>query len=163
MKQTRRASSPPHRENAIENRQRAVRVELRSLEEFLENVLSHLRLANGCVSVRLIDNREMLRLNRTYRKKPKTTDVLSFPAEKLSTPRSQPARLRLLPEKYLGDIAISPVVARRNAAALDRSLSDELRILILHGVLHLLGYDHESDRGQMDRIENRLRRELGLA
>lgn len=159
----RHASSRPQREHAIENRQKAVRVELRRLERFLENVLSHLRLTSGCVSVRLMDDREMLRLNRTYRKKPKTTDVLSFPSEERATPRSFPARLKKLRGKYLGDIAISPMVARRNAAALQRTLSDELRILILHGVLHLLGYDHESDRGQMDRIENRLRRELGLA
>jgi probable rRNA maturation factor len=163
MKQKRPAPSRSHRESAVENRQKAVRVELRSLEEFLESVLSHLRLAHGCAAVRLIDDREMLRLNRTFRKKPKTTDVLSFPVEERATPRSLPARLKHVRGKYLGDIAISPVVARRNAAALERALSDELRILILHGVLHLLGYDHESDRGQMDFIENRLRRELGLA
>jgi probable rRNA maturation factor len=62
----------------------------------------------------------------------------------------------------LGDIAISPATARRNAKKLGRTLPGELQILILHGVLHLLGYDHETDNGQMTRVENRLRRKLGL-
>jgi probable rRNA maturation factor len=64
---------------------------------------------------------------------------------------------------YLGDIAIAPAVARRNALRFDRTLDREMRILILHGVLHLMGYDHETDQGQMTRRENLLRRELGLA
>jgi rRNA maturation RNase YbeY len=69
----------------------------------------------------------------------------------------------LPPEPHsLGDIAISPATARRNAKKFGRTLPDELQILILHGVLHLLGYDHETDNGQMTRVENRLRRKLGL-
>jgi probable rRNA maturation factor len=64
---------------------------------------------------------------------------------------------------YLGDIAIAPAVARRNALRLGRTFEREMRILILHGVLHLMGYDHETDQGQMTRRENRLRGELGLA
>jgi probable rRNA maturation factor len=63
---------------------------------------------------------------------------------------------------YLGDIAIAPAVARRNASRLGRAFDHEMRILILHGILHLLGYDHETDTGEMDRRENRLRRDLGL-
>ena len=63
---------------------------------------------------------------------------------------------------YLGDIAISPQTAQRNARRFGRTLPQELRILLLHGVLHLMGYDHETDRGQMERRERRLRRELGL-
>jgi probable rRNA maturation factor len=63
---------------------------------------------------------------------------------------------------YLGDIAIAPAVARRNAQRLGRSFENEMRILILHGMLHVLGYDHETDTGQMDRRESRLRRVLGL-
>ena len=64
---------------------------------------------------------------------------------------------------YLGDIAIAPNVARRNALRFGRTFNHEMRILILHGVLHLMGYDHETDHGQMTRRENRLRRDLGLA
>ena len=63
---------------------------------------------------------------------------------------------------YLGDIAICPAVARRNARRLGRTLDGEMRILILHGILHLMGYDHERDTGQMERRERRLRRALGL-
>jgi probable rRNA maturation factor len=70
----------------------------------------------------------------------------------------------LSPEtNFLGDIAISPATARRNAKKYNRTLPSELQILILHGVLHLLGYDHETDSGQMTRIEHRLRRKLGLS
>ena len=64
---------------------------------------------------------------------------------------------------YLGDIAIAPAVARRNARRFGRTFGEEMRILILHGMLHLMGYDHETDSGQMDRRERRLRRALGLA
>jgi rRNA maturation RNase YbeY len=64
--------------------------------------------------------------------------------------------------EYLGDIAISPVTARRNARKYGRGLALELRILMLHGVLHLLGYDHETDDGEMNRLENKLRRRFGL-
>lgn len=64
---------------------------------------------------------------------------------------------------YLGDIAIAPGVALRNARRFGRTLPEELRILILHGVLHLMGYDHESDHGEMDRHESRLRRKMGLS
>ena len=63
----------------------------------------------------------------------------------------------------MGDIAIAPETARRYAEKNGRSLSKELRVLILHGVLHLLGYDHETDRGEMDRIERKLRRRFGLS
>jgi len=66
------------------------------------------------------------------------------------------------PDSYIGDIAIAPAVARRNARRFGRSFEDEMRILILHGILHLMGYDHETDDGQMDRREQRLRRALGL-
>ena len=64
---------------------------------------------------------------------------------------------------YLGDIAIAPAVARQNARRFGRTFGDELRILILHGILHLMGYDHETDTGQMERRERRLRRRLGIA
>ena len=105
----------------------------------------------------------MARLNETYRKKKGTTDVLSFPAEQRDKPISARRRAKKLRREFLGDIAICPAVARHNAYSLGRSLSGEIHVLILHGVLHLLGYDHETDRGEMDRVEGRLRRRLGLA
>lgn len=145
------------------NSQSAVRLALPPLQKFLRRVQRELRLHPGSLAVRFINDREMARLNSAYRKKKKTTDVLSFPSEGRATPRNLPLRLKSLQGKYLGDIAISPVVAKRNAKSFSRSLPGELRILILHGVLHLLGYDHQTDRGQMDRVEARLRRRLGLA
>ena len=73
------------------------------------------------------------------------------------------ARSSLSAQTFLGDIAISPASARRNAKSSGHSLATELRILMLHGVLHLLGYDHETDSGQMHRLEQNLRQRLGLA
>jgi len=148
---------------ALSNSQSSVRLALRPLHLFLSRVQRELRMHPGSVAVRFINDHEMARLNSVYRKKKKTTDVLSFPSEARAKPRHLPARLKKPKGKYLGDIAISPVVAKRNAKSLHRSLADELRILILHGVLHLLGYDHETDGGQMNRVETRLRRRLGLA
>jgi probable rRNA maturation factor len=149
---------------AIENRQAMVRVRLWPLEEFLQNIREEIGLGPECVAVRLIGDAEMARLNETYRKKKGATDVLSFPvtadSEKPGTLRQQ---VRKAHGGFLGDIAISPQLARRNAKSLGRRLPEELKVLILHGVLHLLGYDHETDRGEMERIEMRLRRKLGIA
>ena len=97
------------------------------------------------VAVCLVSDAEIARLNRTYRGKGGATDVLSFPADRTG-----------------GDIAISPAAARRNARSLGRNVPEELRVLILHGVLHLAGYDHETDEGEMERRELRLRRRLGI-
>jgi probable rRNA maturation factor len=147
---------------AIENHQRAVRVQVRALELFLQRVKDELDLRGDCVAVRLIGDAEMARLNGKYRGEKHPTDVLSFPDEEKRPPvlRGDPTRKHR--GAFLGDIALSPVVARRNARALGRKLPEELRILILHGVLHLLGYDHEVDRGEMERVEMRLRRRLGI-
>ena len=136
---------------------------VRKAEQFLRCVIRELGIGSDSVAVRFVTDREMARLNETYRKKKGTTDVLSFPAEVRGKPASLASRVRGLRGKFLGDIAISPAVARQNAHSLGRSLSREIHILILHGVLHLLGYDHETDRGEMDRLEGRLRRRLGLA
>jgi probable rRNA maturation factor len=151
----------PH--GLIENRQRVIRVRLRPLEEFLNNLGEEIGLGPECAAVRLIGDAEMARLNETYRKKKGTTDVLSFPAEELGKAGSLAQQVKKARGKFLGDIAISPKVARRNAKSLGRRFPEELKVLILHGVLHLLGYDHETDRGEMDRIEMRLRRKLGIA
>ncbi len=147
---------------AIENHQRGLRVALGELQEFLEQVRKEIGLGPECVAVRLIGDAEMARLNETYRKKRGPTDVLSFPVENAGKPGGLARQVKRAGGKYLGDIAIAPAVARRNAKLLGRSLPAELRVLILHGVLHLLGYDHETDRGEMERIEARLRRRLGI-
>ena len=84
-------------------------------------------------------------------------------------PSGRPATVRMTADSstsgtsYLGDIAIAPAVARRNARLYGRAFEQEMQILILHGILHLMGYDHETDTGQMERREQRLRRALGIA
>jgi probable rRNA maturation factor len=147
----------------IENHQRAVAVRLPPLQTFLDEIADEIGLGAECVAIRLIDDAEMARLNQTYRKKKGSTDVLSFPALELMKVGSLAQQAKKVRGEFLGDIAISPKVARRNARELRRDLPEELKVLILHGVLHLLGYDHESDRGEMERIELRLRRRLGIA
>jgi probable rRNA maturation factor len=138
----------------IVNRQRRVRVPVPALNEFLAKACKVLRVSSEAVTVCLVTNSEMTRWNRHYRGKNRPTDVLSF--------QFDPKPRRVKPQQYLGDIAIAPEVARRNAKRFGRSLSDEMRVLILHGILHLMGYDHETDTGQMERREKRLRRTLGL-
>jgi len=147
----------------IENRQRAVRVRVGLLDEFLRQVGREIGLGPECVAVRLIEEREMARLNGTYRRKKGPTDVLSFAEKEWGKPGRLAQQTKKARGKFLGDIAIAPNVARRNAKELGRTLAGELKVLILHGVLHLLGYDHETDRGEMERIEIRLRRRLGIA
>jgi probable rRNA maturation factor len=110
--------------------------------------------ARGTVSVALISDAAMARLNGTFRDTPQPTDVLSFPAESAARPGRTP--------RHLGDLAIARGVATRQARQHGHSLAIELRILALHGLLHLLGYDHEADRGQMARMEQRLARRAGL-
>ena len=106
--------------------------------------------ARGIVSLALVPDATLRRLNRRYAGKDEVTDVLSFPAE---GPRVVP---------FLGDIVIAKGVARRQARDAGHPIGDEVRLLALHGLLHLLGYDHHADRGTMARLEARLRRKGGL-
>ena len=145
-------------------RQRAVRVERRPLESFLRRVKNELGLGHTGVTVCLVSDAQIARMNETFRKKKGPTDVLSFPSSQRRKPlRIQRRTRRSKNPEYLGDIAISPATARRYARKHGRRLPQELRVLILHGILHLLGYDHETDRGQMDRLEEKLRKRFGLA
>lgn len=152
----------------ILNRQQAVRVARRPLELFLARVRRELGIGKAEVTICLVSDAEIARMNLAFRKKKGPTDVLSFPfAEKRRPARvvggnASKARRRAKAKEFMGDIAISPATARRNAKKLGRTLRSELRVLILHGVLHLLGYDHETDRGEMDRVEARLRQKLRL-
>ena len=145
------------------NRQKRVRVASAPLESFLNRVLKTVRMPADAATVCLVNDAQMARWNRAYRGKPKATDVLSFPANGTSRGKKRlPLANGAAHKSYLGDIAIAPAVAKRNARALGRNLDEELRVLILHGVLHLLGYDHETDNGQMERFELKLRARLGL-
>ena len=121
----------------------------RTLTAFLAQAAEAVRL-RGEVSVLLTTDAEIRRLNREFRHKDKPTDVLSFPA-------GDPGRSCMA-----GDVAISVETAARQAEAAGHALVRELEVLLLHGVLHLAGYDHETDAGQMARREAALRRRLGL-
>jgi len=101
-------------------------------------------------------------LNRQFLKKDYATDVLSFPADAddVRVPVALAAVMR--PVRYRGDIVIARGIARRQAKRAGHPETTELRVLALHGLLHLLGYDHERDSGQMARVERRLRRKGGL-
>ena len=166
----------------ILNQQRRIRVSIAALNRFLSAAQRRLHLSPDSLTVALVTDAQMTRWNQAYRGKNRPTDVLSFPDD---GPRpytaargirnGQPLRHAWRTAKrkraacspssasYLGDIAIAPAIARRNARRLGRSFHDEMRILILHGMLHLLGYDHDADSGQMDHRERELRRGLGLA
>ncbi|HVZ84865.1 MAG TPA: rRNA maturation RNase YbeY [Terracidiphilus sp.] len=125
----------------------------RALAQFLGKAQMAVHL-HGQVSVLLTSDAGIRRLNRRFRGKNKATDVLSFPAEPI--PGLKPA------QQIAGDLAISVPTARRQAAEQGHALLIELKVLILHGLLHLAGYDHETDSGQMARCERMLRAKLGL-
>jgi len=108
----------------------------------------------GAVTVALLSDTRVRELNRRFRKKDRPTDVLSFP--------SSGVELGAAGQRYLGDVVIAAGVARRQAKEAGHSIQTELRVLALHGLLHLLGYDHERDAGRMARVERRLRRKGGL-
>ena len=103
--------------------------------------------ARGDLSIAIVSDRRMRALNRQFRGKDAVTDVLSFPAESRG---------------FMGDIVIAAGVSKRQARDAGHSAQTELRVLALHGLLHLLGYDHEADDGRMARAEARLRRKAGL-
>ncbi len=104
----------------------------------------------------------MRRLNRQFRGIDSVTDVLSFPAEAARSRGVRDAARVAGRPHALGDLAIATGVARRQARDCGHSLETEIRVLALHGLLHLLGYDHHTDQGEMRRLEERLRRRVGL-
>ena len=150
-------ANPPERsgsrsspEAVLFNRQRAVPVNGAKLRDGFRPLAS--RLARSSFSVRLVSDETIRRYNRQFRGRNQPTDVLSFPAGD---------RESGLPG-YLGDILISVETARRNARRYGLRLEEEITVLALHGVLHLLGYDHDQDHGQMARLEALWSRRLGL-
>jgi probable rRNA maturation factor len=131
------------------NRQRKRRIARTRFLRLLREAARSLRVS-GELALVFAGDGILKRLNRRYRGKDRPTDVLSFPGPGGS--------------EGLGDVLISMPAAQRNARRLGRTLAQELDVLALHGFLHLLGYDHETDDGTMDRLERRLRlRLLGFA
>lgn len=129
-------------EIVLQNPNRYPEASARRLRPWLERLVAALAPEAESLGVRFAGDREVRRLNRAYRGKDTPTDVLSFPGE----------------DGHLGDILISVPVARRQAAAAGHPVEREIRVLLLHGLLHCLGYDHETDEGEMERLERRLRR-----
>ncbi|MGA2352261.1 MAG: rRNA maturation RNase YbeY [Terracidiphilus sp.] len=121
----------------------------RTLARFLAQAQTAVRL-KGEVTVLLTTGAAIRKLNRQFRGKNKATDVLSFPAEGIGA------------DEIAGDLAISVPTARKQSIEQGHSLSTEIKVLILHGLLHLAGHDHEADNGQMARRERLLRANLGL-
>lgn len=129
----------------------------REIAQFARRVLLALEVDDEITeaSIALVDDDTMASLNRKFRRKNKTTDVLTFPADDSYADPSAKGR-------PLGDIVISLDQAKRQAIDERHSLATELRYLIVHGVLHALGYDHETDNGEMNELELRVRGAVGL-
>lgn len=142
----------------IVNRQSEVQVDVEDARRFARQLRTALRLERKDFNICLVGDREIRELNAAYRGKSRPTDVLSFTWQEEESAGRGPAGKEL--RGFLGDVVISAPTARRNARAEGHPTRTEIRWLILHGVLHLLGYDHETDAGQMTALELALREKL---
>jgi probable rRNA maturation factor len=138
----------------IVNRQRKFPIAAARWERFAVKALRVLPVKNANAAVVFVSDRAMAELNHRWRGKRGTTDVLSFPAAQDKFEKSEGLNL--------GDIVISLEQAARQARENKLSMNAEIAQLVLHGLLHLCGYDHSTDAGEMDRLELRLRRKLGI-
>lgn len=137
----------PDQSFTVRNLQRRYKVDALALNSFLAEVARSVEAPEQSATLALVGDARIRRLNRDFRGYDKPTDVLSFAANE---------------PDYLGDIVISVDTANRQARRRGSHLRRELKVLALHGFLHLLGYDHESDDGEMRRVEYRLRRRFGI-
>jgi probable rRNA maturation factor len=156
------------------NRQNRLRVDVAGARAFATRLGRELRLGHHHFNVCLVDDDAIRELNGAFRHKPYATDVLSFAWKNVEISGSSGpgangiARQRSVPncdrefDAFLGDVVISVETAQRNARTDGHSTAAEIRWLILHGVLHLLGMDHETDHGEMESRELELRDRLGL-
>ncbi len=138
----------------IINRQRARKINAKPLREFVAESLKLVKRESHDVSIALVSDASIKKLNRQFRGKDYATDVLSF-QHRAETFESRD-------EKTLGEIVISVDRAAAQAKENSLSFSNEVEQLILHGLLHLCGYDHETDNGEMNRLELGLRKKLGI-
>ena len=138
----------------VVNRQRKRPIDCVRWRAFTAKAGKLTRAGDADVTVAFVSDRAMLELNRMWRGKRATTDVLSFPAEQAEFEKAEGLSL--------GDIVISIEQAARQAKEHGLTFENEIAQLILHGLLHLSGYDHETDHGEMDRLELKLRRQLGI-
>lgn len=142
----------------VVNRQRLCRVDSGQIVQVAAAVLAAIGRREASLTVAFVRDRAIRRLNRDYRGKDRATDVLSFPSgdEQDDDFIHESADTT----DHLGDIVISADTARRQADEAGHSFDREVSELIIHGTLHLCGYDHETDNGEMNRLELRLRRKL---
>ncbi|MET0647247.1 MAG: rRNA maturation RNase YbeY [Pyrinomonadaceae bacterium] len=138
----------------VVNRQRKVPIDDERWRAFAERALKVVPAKGAGATVAFVSDRAMRTLNRRWRGKRGTTDVLSFPSGQEEFEKGEGASL--------GDVVISVEQAARQAAEHGLDFEGEVRQLILHGLLHLCGYDHEVDGGEMNALELRLRRRLGI-
>ena len=131
------------------NRQRKFKIDTKAWETFATRASAAIGHKESSATIAFVSDKAIRQLNRQFRGVDKATDVLSFPAGDTD-------------ESNLGDIAISVETAAAQAKENGLTFEDEVAQLILHGLLHLSGYDHETDRGEMNRLELRLRRKLGI-
>jgi len=131
----------------VVNRQRRLQFDNETWSSFAEKALKAIGKSDSSATIAFVSDKKIRELNREFRGVDKTTDVLSFPADE---------------GLNLGDVAISVETAAAQARENGLSFDEEIAQLILHGLLHLSGYDHESDNGEMNRLELKLRRQLGI-
>jgi probable rRNA maturation factor len=131
----------------VVNRQRRLQLDTEAWSTFATRALSVIGKSEQSATIAFVSDKRIRELNRQFRGIDKATDVLSFPAEE---------------ELNLGDVAVSVDTAATQARENGLTLDQEIAQLILHGLLHLSGYDHETDNGQMNRLELKLRRKLDI-
>ena len=143
---------------AVQNRQRRFAVDPRELSAFLERIAADVAPGDRRgATLRIVSDQKIRELNRCFRDKDRPTDVLAFPADPVPSEFGSEEEA-----EYLGDLVVSVDTAARQAREAGVELDDEIRVLAVHGYLHLLGYDHEQDRGEMVRLERVLRLRHGL-
>jgi len=132
----------------VVNRQRGKKIDTGSWVAFAEKAIDAIGKHGSSATIAFVSDNSIRKLNQQFRNTDKATDVLSFPSGEEDT--------------NLGDIAISVETAAQQAKDNDLTFENEIAQLILHGLLHLSGYDHETDNGEMNRLELRLRKKLGI-
>lgn len=139
----------------VVNRQRLARLDRKTIAQLAGATLEAIGRAGASLTVAFVRDQRMRNLNRQYRGLNRATDVLSFPNSDELSDESM-----FETAEYIGDVVISTDTALRQAEEANHSFEREVSELVIHGALHLCGYDHETDRGEMNRLERRLRRKL---
>ncbi len=133
----------------LSNEQTECQIDSSKLESYIENILQTLRCSDKEVSILLVDDEKMRKLNKQYRGQDRATDVLSFPQYEEEPDPLNP--------HLLGDIVVSTTTANKQSAEHQLSLEEELVLLLIHGILHLLGYDHERSDEEAQRMKKKTR------